>query len=155
MSTLIVHDSENPIQETDIAKVEKKLGAELPTDYREFLLTTNGGRPEPNIFIAHTRPGGSREVLAWFFCIKEDDSNDLLENVDIFQNRLPESLLPIATDPFGNIICLSIEGRDRGKVYFWDHEKEAVKVDPFGYDNVYFIADSFEEFLKSLLTSPE
>ena len=44
--------------------------------------------------------------------------------VDLFQStyagRLPEKMLPIGTDPGGNLLLLGIE--DRAGVYVWDHD---------------------------------
>lgn len=36
------------LSESEIAAFEAEVGATLPADYREFLLTWNGGRPVPD-----------------------------------------------------------------------------------------------------------
>ena len=66
------------------------------------------------------------------------------------QVRMPEELVPIAHDPGGNQICIAVAGPKTGAVYFWDHEEEADDDETPGYDNVYLIANSFNEFLNSL-----
>jgi hypothetical protein len=56
MTTIKIENSYPPIAETDLiqvmaeleARLEKKM--ELPDEYIQFLLTHNGGRPEPNVF---------------------------------------------------------------------------------------------------------
>ncbi len=94
-------------------------------------------------------------LLDEFLCIQEGEYSDLRHHVNVFRDRVPANLLPIARDPGGNLICLSIAGSDRGKVYFWDHEEEAEEGETPGYDNVYFVADSFDDLLHNLSELPE
>lgn len=39
--------------------------------------------------------------------------------------------MPIATDSFGNKLCIGVKGKHYGKIYFWDHENEAGSRNPF------------------------
>ena len=149
MATRIL-DSQQPLSESDIAEVESRLGFRLPAQYRDFLLAHNGGRPEPRRFAISSEKPDDRSVVHWFFCVKEGNAYDLLTWARRTADRIPPELLPVAIDPFGNLICLSVSGVNVGKVYFWDHEKEAREGEPPGYDNVYLVADSFQEFLDSL-----
>jgi hypothetical protein len=50
------------------------------------------------------------------------------------------------------LICISIQGDDYGKVYFWDHNWEVTEGEP-DYSNVHPLADSFTEFLGKLYSS--
>ncbi len=71
-----------------------------------------------------------------------------------YQGRIPDDLLWIADDPFGNAICIGIRGRYFGKVYFWDHEREPDEktwdgsVETAG--NIQFLANSFRQFVAGL-----
>ena len=73
-----------------------------------------------------------------------------------YRGRIHSDLLPIGEDPGGNIICLGLKSKRRGKVYFWDHEREEMPPDDAppdwepGYSNVSFVANSFDEFFFSL-----
>jgi hypothetical protein len=67
------------------------------------------------------------------------------------QGRIPKKLFPIANDPFGNLICVSLTGEDCGAVYFWDHENEPDDEDT-EFRNIHLIADSWEEFIDGLVT---
>jgi hypothetical protein len=64
---------------------------------------------------------------------------------------VPSNLLPIGIDPVGSLICLSIDGNDRGSVYHCD-------MDYFEEDNelreeyIRLISKSFSGFLDSLYT---
>lgn len=139
-----------PLDEADIAAIEQELAVQLPPDYRAFLLESNGGRPASNVF-TYTRPDGpTAGIVDWFLGIHTGDNESLRRYVRRYKGRMPANLLPIAEDPFGNIICLAVTGDDTGRVYFWDHEYEASEGEPPATDNVYRIADSFSAFLASL-----
>jgi hypothetical protein len=74
---------------------------------------------------------------------------------------MPDTMIPIADDGGGNQICLGIKGKERGKVYYWDHHNEWDEQDyleDYGepmppevkFQNVYLIAKSFEDFIQRL-----
>ena len=81
-----------------------------------------------------------------------ENLHSFIETYKIAQRRLPDEMIPIASDPFGNLFCLAVEGDDAGKVLFWDHEREPDddEEEVTSFPNVRFVADSFEEFLASL-----
>ena len=138
-----------------MAALESTLGSRLPDDYRAFLFACNGGHvggalwfkgPTPEGDLADAgvnHVGGFRKEshfsLAWFR--------------QCYEGRIPESLLWIMDDPFGNAICLGISGQARGKIFFWDHENE-----PDGdWDgalesagNIKLLANSFSDFVTGL-----
>jgi cell wall assembly regulator SMI1 len=133
-----------------IERFERQIGTTLPETYRSFLLRYNGGHPEPNMFPIQGFYADTHGLLEWFFCIAKGDVYDLAENEQLYHNRVPPDLLPIATDPGGNLICLAIEGKNQGKIYFWHHEDEVGKGIHPTYNNVYFVANSFDDLLNSL-----
>lgn len=129
--------------------LEKYWGFGLPKGYRDFLLKHNGGEPTPDYFnFKHDVNDGSD--VRFFLGIYPDEHNDLLNHLQIYKSRVPDNIFPIAYDSGGNLICISVKGPDRGKVYFWDHEMEAADGEEPSYDNLTLISDSFEEFLNSL-----
>jgi cell wall assembly regulator SMI1 len=150
--TVKICRAREPLSEHDITQVEVQLGLSLPAGYRNFLLAHNGGRPEPDAFPIHNNPSDDHGLVHNFLCIKKEDNYNLTVWAKRYRGRIPSDLLPIAKDPGGNLICLSVSGADVGKVYFWDHEEEAGEGETPGYDNVYFVANSFQEFLESLTT---
>lgn len=155
MTSVAIYESHSPLVEEDIAEVEQQLGVIFPPDYRAFLLAHNGGYPDPNVFPISGLQSDDHGILEWFFCIQAGDYNDLIRNTSTFRGRVPPNLIPIASDPGGNLICLSVTGRDVGTVYYWDHEEEVDEGEPPDYTNVYFIADSFSTLLDSLKALPE
>lgn len=139
-----------PASTTDAERLERLIGAALPPAYREFVLANNGGYPVPDTFrFADGRPGSA---VHQFFALRgKQASNRLSYAVEVFAERVPPGLLPIARDPFGNLICLGVLGSDySGEVWFWDHEREADEGEPARTDNLTKIADSFSDFLDGL-----
>jgi hypothetical protein len=73
---------------------------------------------------------------------------------ECYDGRIPDDLLWIMRDPFGNVICLGVSGESRGKVYFWDHESELEdewngSVESAG--NIKLLANDFVAFVAHLV----
>lgn len=143
-----IEDSAGPAPARAVERLERRrIAGKLPAPYRRFLLTHNGGKPVPAGF---TLPGPRRpyrdgEVRA--FLGIDVENYDLETWCDIYRGRMPDELMPIALDPLGNVICLAIRGKQRGAVFFWDHERET---HPADWSNVERVAGSFKEFLDLL-----
>lgn len=130
-----------------LARFEKRVGSTLPLQYREFLLKHNGGEPEPAYFEISESQGDSHlhHVLGLH------DGPDYLRldrHYEGYLHRMPASIIPIAGDDAGNAICIGIRGLHIGKVFFWDHEREAE--DGESWENVTEIASTFQAFLDGL-----
>jgi hypothetical protein len=139
-----------PLSDVQIATLEGQLGVSLPSDYAYFLREHNGGSPNPNVFPISGFDLDNQGILAYFFGVKTGAATGLVDSAQVFHNRVPPELLPIATGAFGDLICLAVSGPDRHKVYFWFHEEESDDDEPPTYDNVYFVANSFTELINSL-----
>lgn len=153
MTNVTIRKSAPNLKEEDILTLEQQLGIRLPDGYREFLLEHNGGRPEPNVFPIQDGKGGD-SVLDWFLRIQEGNLYDILDTLDTFRGRIPTNFLPIAVDAFGNLLCLSIQEPDLGKIFFWDHEKELEQYRRPGETNIALVANSFAELLDNLKPLP-
>jgi SMI1-KNR4 cell-wall len=141
-----------PLTEEDVIEVERTIGVPLPSDYREFLRTYNGGRPEPCDFPIEGLANSPFGEIQTFFGIHDPiESCNLDWNVEMFTGRLPENFLPIACDSGGDLICYSLFGDDAGAVVFWDYHHEPPEP---SYENVYAIANSFPAFLESIRDEP-
>lgn len=137
--------------ESAIVALEQRLATHLPVSYRQFLFDINGGRPEPNAFKIQDNPNDTHGLLERFFSLDDADADyDISDNIDVFQNRIPGNLLPIAFDPGGNLLCIAVSGENVGKIYFWDHNDECEIGAVPDYHNIYFVANDFSELLDNL-----
>ena len=106
-----------PLSVDRLEAFERSLGTALPAPYRRHLSKHNGGYVDGarrlcllhHVFGVHDGP-------AWA---------QFRDRAKAYGGLVPSRLLPIADDPGGNLICLSLSGPDRGAVYFWDHESGA------------------------------
>ena len=137
-----------PTDEAAVREYEALIGHSLPADYREFLLNTNGGKqPEPESFRVET---GEKSMMSVFFPIgRRGTFYDLGGQFLTMRDELPGGVIPIGQDIGGNPICLAISGEDAGAVLFMDHEAETGSHSD-GWDNLYFCARSFTEFIGGL-----
>jgi cell wall assembly regulator SMI1 len=146
-----VYEPKRPLTSAELKAMELKLGIEFPQPYRRWLLKYNGGQPSPGRFRYKHESGPYTDgSVAWFYAIYEGKASNLWNTFQIYKSpppRMPGELVPIATDPFGNEIVISVSGQNQGKVYFWDHEEETI---PPSYKNCHLIADSFDEFINGL-----
>lgn len=147
--------TKEPTSIHQIEEVERLTGLSFPSQYKTHLLKFNRGKCHPNIFsfIENGRITHSR--VHWFLAIHDDEYDNLkdyIETYKIEEKRLPHHILPIADDPFGNLICISCGSSDYGVIYFWDHENEVDYeiADDNDYSNLYRIADNFDVFLENL-----
>lgn len=137
--------------ESAIASLEKRLDIVLPSEYKEHILKYNGGYPNKECFDTQ---GGGRSKIHYFYAIYDGEYSNFEKSFNIFkieETRMLSHVFPIAYDDGGNQICISIGDKDYGKIYFWDHEEESDEPD---YENMYLIANSFNEFLEGLFECP-
>ncbi|MBC1227224.1 SMI1/KNR4 family protein [Listeria booriae] len=145
-----------PLPTEEIVNNEENMWrVKLPAKYKSFLIENNGGVPVEKSFMANNHS----YAIDRFLCVLEDtENNDLGEyDIDVTLTRIEErltdnedlvgvDLLPIAILFAGDYLCLDYrESKDRPKVCVWNHE-ESGELDPV----VYFVANSFEEFINSL-----
>jgi len=104
---------------------ENKIDVRLPEDYRLYLKKYNGGLPEKACFYIQKKQIESR--IHHMYGLNDGPTYQKLDCVmKIYKGRIPNGVLPIADDPFGNIICIGIEKKCFGNILFWDHEKESL-----------------------------
>jgi cell wall assembly regulator SMI1 len=136
-------ESGDALTPTDIETFEATIGKPLPPAYRNFLLTHNGGHPVPPVIDIDDCPNGATVVQVFLSLTGPVESETLGWSWQAFQGRIPERLLPIADDPFGNIFCLSLDGADAGQMVFLDRYVESEA-------RPYFVAQDFTTFLAKL-----
>jgi hypothetical protein len=149
MNLYVAHSRES-LSEDALLGLEALLGETLPASYRNFLLEHNGGHPELDLFQLKDVSWDDYVQVDTFLCVKKDDPYNLVAWIGLYGDRIPTELIPIATDPGGNLLCLSIMGTDKGKVYLWDHENEGIEGGGPWRKNLHLVTDSFQEFIEGL-----
>lgn len=156
--TLVIRNSECPLTSATLKDVEDRLGFELPDDYRNFLLKHNGGQPQPSVFHFKYESGRYADsCIDWFLAVYHGEHDNFETYYEMYKGermRLPPELVPIAHDPGGNLICISVIGFRKGAVFFWDHEKEVGDGESPSYKNIHLIADSFAAFIAKVTEKP-
>jgi len=133
------------LNEGELSSFEREHGLSLPAAYREFLLATNGGRPERDLLTIPGLKGNSVARIHVFFGLKDPiESCNLDWNLRVFRDRIPARQLPIATTEGVDKVCLSVTGERAGAVFYWDGYAQE------GERNLYFLADDFASFIASL-----
>ena len=154
---LVKDNYEIPTQE-DLEQLERQLNFRFPSDYKDFLSFYGLSSFEEYVYFPFEEnyPKDDVGLLNVFFGVNSNDVYDIIKNYDNYQRRISLDLLPIANDPGGNIICISVKN-NIGAVYYWDHEDEIVveKGEEIDNSNLYLIANSFDEFIKSLEIKPD
>ena len=122
-----------PLDEGQLARIEEHFGLSLPEDYKRSLAKCNRGKPTLERFATELQ---EERVLDYMI--------DLEETVAMAQAIAAEygvdNLIPIARDPFGNLIAFSAADGQINAVLFWDQEGNKTAQ----------IASSFTEFLQKL-----
>jgi len=144
-----------PVSAEALVSAEQRLaelGFRIPPSYREFLQQRDWGRPVESAFPFHQDGRRVKGVVEYFLGVAPV-AFPAMNLIDVAATgNIPNGILPIAEDPYGNSVCLDgREGRD-GPVLFWDHEEGTGE--PEDESNLYFVAPDLQSFLDSL-TEPE
>jgi predicted DNA-binding WGR domain protein len=138
--------------ESQIASLEKRIGCRLPDEYREFLATRNGGRPNP----AYVQIPGIEDIenvgVADIFGLfgTAETANSLAWAIENLVPMIPEGHLPIAGD--SDLFTLSLRKKDFGCVHFWFHETDQVDDEGHYLEGAsHLLAGSFDEFLTRIV----
>jgi hypothetical protein len=130
-----------PLSDADIDAFASKYGLTLTPSFRTFLRTTNGGRPERDLFAIQGLPGNPVGRIHFFFGLNDAvESCNLDWNLDVFRDRIPAGMLPIATTEGSDKVCLSVSGQ----VFYWDAHAHS------GTDSVHWLAEDLDAFVASL-----
>ncbi|MGK3970046.1 SMI1/KNR4 family protein [Sorangium sp. So ce118] len=144
----IIENHGPSISDADVSKLEQRLGAALPEQYRQFLLEFNGGSPTPDTVDIEGLPGTSTDVQIFFGIGRSVESSDLDWNLTTLAERLEEGLLPIAADSGGNVFCLALRGRRRGNILYCD--LQSVFSDLEATPELFPVASNFDAFLTKI-----
>ena len=138
---------ERPLNREAIREFEEWLGIKLPADFIEFYLANNGGNP-PFYYVE-----GEEHVFALdgFFPIKYGSLTieQLLKDYEK-QDIAIKGRIPFASDPGGNVFCLSTSPTEKGSIYILPSESN-----PSDNDSYQYVCKSFAAFLAGMTNEPE
>ena len=158
---------------SEVEALERDIGVRLPDDYREFVQIGGGYYGSVSCPCREPSPFGTH-ILSGFETIRGVRS--VLNSMVV-----PRNMVTVASGHFGQLTALSFAGIDLGCVYaidsefrcYWSDEefhrtftamddsiREYLRVrrvgelvqKPAGYDSLYLLADSFDEFLRQCFT---
>lgn len=109
----------------------------IPDYYLKFIMSGNPKQYHGKVFDFKVNGKKQQSDTAAFFTLLGSKDIQIEYMFNIVRDRIPEGMLPIANDSFGNLVLLHFA---KGRVYFWDHESE----------KTHLISSSFTEFLNSL-----
>ncbi len=122
-----------PLDESQLSKIEDHFGLSLPDDYKKLLSECNRGKPTLERFDTEFK-----KECVLDYMIDLSDTVSLAKTISADYDI--ENLIPISRDPFGNLIAFRIAGRQVDGVVFWDHETNKISK----------ISGSFTEFIEKL-----
>ena len=143
--------SYGPASAAAVNATEKRLGVKLPSDYKQFLRTINGGSPEPRKFLVPDRGAALADILYGVRSERTHADLEYEQKEATLWDPLPTGFLAIGHDPGGNTFLLATKGADAGRVFFWDRNGLWVRADG---RNTFPVATSFTAFVASLHESP-
>ncbi|KGR82243.1 SMI1/KNR4 family protein [Lysinibacillus odysseyi] len=165
VTELFISSADGSYAEEALIKIEDKYGINFHEIYKSFVCKYGHSTFEKDVCYRPIEPShwtdkDGLNAFGSFFGFDEGVDN-LERKIQQYYDRIPASIVPIAEDYAGNLICIGISGDREGKIYFWDHENEitarvmlgekeyeSVSVDDY-WENIYVIADSFFDFIKS------
>lgn len=146
-----------PISIQDINAFENKYKCSLPQDYKQFLLVNNGGKTNKRRKFKtsdETKEGYIISSIMLFFPLIEHDGVGVEQKYQQYNvgKIIPKKFFPIGEDPRRNLICMSLDGSDKGLIYhcemdYFDYLKEGCELEQ---QHIKLIATSFSKFLNSL-----
>lgn len=139
-----------------LAEKERKWRLVLPTDYREFIVSYNGGIPNEKSFECNKHSYAVKRFLCILVNVQE--SSDGWYDISVVESQIGERLtdnedligvevLPIAELFAGDYVCLDYrEDRENPCICVWNHE-ESGDFEPVTYK----VANTFSEFVQMLV----
>nr|WP_040949623.1 SMI1/KNR4 family protein [Gorillibacterium massiliense] len=135
--------SEELHDETIITVVENNFGIKFPDDYKRCVKLNNGGYPEPNCF---NMVDGEQGVFNNLLSFTNKNLN-IMMFYDFAEESSIEGLVPIARDPFGNLLCFDYRSSNLSpEIIFYDHEET-------GDEAIIPVCRTFTELLDGLYST--
>jgi hypothetical protein len=136
-----LHDSYDAVSENDLRLLEKEIGAPLPKEYRQFILSCNGGDYPCEVEFNSTN-GEFVSSLVGFYGVGASANDELGDAYRTLTGYLPDGLVPIGNDSGNGQTCIKVSGNDIGSIWIWQLNAPD--------DQGSFVANNFDAFLAGL-----
>ena len=131
-----------PLTLGDVECLERSLGKRLPNDYRWFLMHFGAAQFE----VDAVYPTAEGDIILGFFF-----GRDIDEDIEDYEERLPDLFIPINDDGGGNIICMSLQDESYGSLWFHNHSVGAEEdTSEAKMATMLLLAPSFTDFILGL-----
>lgn len=136
----------------EVEKIEETIGLTLPIEYKEFLHkfgTLNFNDTEVAFYPANTVDEEPLTIVNFYGL--NGDNYDLKLIINRYTDRIPNDLIPIAECPGGDQLCIGVNNKAFGKIYYWNHNKEKLQVNTIEemWEPVTLIYNSFFDLIMS------
>jgi len=145
-----------------LERFENLIGGGLPSDYRDYQLINNGGLPLYRGLKLSDQVGWtSVEYLSGLHDQKLSEHPTLISLYEADSEALPAEMISIGGDGSGITFCYFIKGTKRGCVYaiepsaMQEMTENEAKRENLTSDGIYYLADSFTNFLEILEKEPD
>ena len=133
-----INNPGQPLAPEELAAIERRLGVrQLPSDYRSFLLTHNGGTPTPGWFRYGKDPRDVAEITQFWTAAEMESETKALGSAGV-----PNLLVSIGTVSDEDLLLLSLAAKHQGAVFWNPNHDDPADLDRF--------ADSFDKLLAGL-----
>jgi cell wall assembly regulator SMI1 len=129
-----------------IQAAEKHFGFSFPDDYREFLVTINGGRLVEN-YIVRVEDIDDDVMIGALYSI--GGKCDIVMLMTTTMATIPQGFVVFAVDPGGNQFLMDLNDENSYPIYYWEgHNYFRPPEKRKKRNNTFHVADSFTEFLR-------
>ncbi|WP_340013869.1 MULTISPECIES: SMI1/KNR4 family protein [unclassified Paenibacillus] len=156
----IIKSSYPPVSLQEIEIVEKKYNMIFPDDYKKFLMVKNGGKTGTRRRFTTNddqKEGEIESSILMFFPLSNNLNNNSEQKYRLYTeaNILSRIYYPIGETPRNNLVCIVVEGPNKGSVYHFDmdYDNYIEKKLPLEEEHIRLITESFTDLLDSLFVS--
>ena len=155
---MLLTNSDKNITIEEIEKIEKELDIIFPSELKKFYLKYNGGESNKKYF--NIKNLMSNYQITFFKPMLKEQMLKGEMTISIYKHYilgiekkyLISNLIPFADDLFGNFLCID----KYGKIYYYamDMWSFDISLEYNLKENLYLLANSFNEFLDMLTEEP-
>lgn len=132
---------------------EKEFDINLPESYKNLVRHRDGGTLKKDIFYYDFSHSKKENGVGLFLCWQNESSPSYYSHlVNVYKDPpefFPKSIVPFSQDGGGNYLCFDYRNcTENPPIVFWHHAIEE-------NEGIFYLADSFEEFISSLKSEEE